>query len=886
MSQVSTLPLTAERATDGELTGGKAANLARLAGAGLPVPDGFCVTTAAYHDAVDGTAVPDLVDRLDGLEPGEPDAADLGERLRSAIREAPVSERVRAAVTEQLSAFPADAAFAVRSSATAEDLPGASFAGQHETVLDVSGPEAVVAAVRACQASLFTDRAIAYRARNGIDHGEVSMAVVVQEMVDADASGIAFTADPVTGTRTVTTIDAGYGLGEAQVGGRVTADTVRVDERSGEILDYRVGEPEQAVRPTGGGGTERVPVSEADSTGRVLTDDQVLTLAAYGDRIESLFDEPQDVEWALADGRFHVLQARPVTALFPVPDGAPTDELRVYYSFGHRQGMPDAMPPFVLDYWRRLTDEVTAQFGIPGRFGAEAGGRLYIDITPYLARPRLRDLLFDRFEAIDEPMVADLRDLLDERADELPPVETDAVSRIRTAGSLCSRLAPRVAEMVVGLVSGLVDPDPLSAPVRTRRFYGARCDEAVGRIRAGADHDTRIRRAMNETAASLEWVFEEFYPFYAAMVARPLLERLCPDGRDDIEALVRGIDDDPVTAMNLALGDVAVVARENPAVADALRAGEEYETVRRREGGEAFAAALDAFLDEYGFRAAGEIDFSRPRYRDDPAPLLRTVRGLLAADTDESPRDRSRRLRARATAARERLRSAADTGIAGPVRRRLVDHLAAVYRGYFGVRELPKFGISPLFAETREQVLGAGETLTETGRLDDPEDVWLLRLDELATLLDDPEASVDLSDRRREFERHQRLRPPRFVTSDGEVPRARVERASDPSAALAGTGASAGVVEGVARVVTTPATADLEAGEILVCPYVDPGWTPLFLNAAGLVTEVGGRLTHGSLVAREHGIPAVVAVDDATARIRSGQRVRVDGDRGIVDRLE
>ncbi|MFB6141337.1 MAG: PEP/pyruvate-binding domain-containing protein [Halosimplex sp.] len=886
MTHEYTLSLTDEAATDGELTGGKCANLSRLARAGLPVPRGFCVTTAAYRDHVRETSVPALLDRLADLDAGDAAASELGERLRSAIRDRPVSDALRAAVETALESFPAEAAFVVRSSATAEDLPGASFAGQHATVLDVSGPEAVIRAVRECLASLFTDRAIAYRARNGIDHRDVSMAVVVQRLVEPEASGILFTADPVSGNRTVAVVDAGPGLGDAQVGGRVTADTARLDERTGEVLEYRVGRHGAVVRSDADGEDGGVVVSQGEQATRVLTDDQLRTLAAYGERIEALLGDPQDVEWALDGDGFRVLQARPITTLFPVPEGAPEDELRVYYSFGHRQGMPEAMPPLVLDFWRRLTDAVTARFGIPGRFGVEAGGRLYLDITPYLVRPWLRERIFERFEAVDEPMVAGLRDLCRERSDDLPSPDGDALSVARSAAPILRRLAPRVGRAAHRTVAALLDPDPLSAPVRTRRVYETRCEAAIERIRAAVDRETRVRLAPEETAASLEWILEEFYPFYAAIVARLLLERLCPGREADVEALVRGIETDPVTAMTLELADAAAVARRHPEVSDAIRAGESHEAVRTREGGEEFESALDAFLDEYGFRAVGEIDFSRPRYRDDPAPLLATVRGLLATDGTEEPRDRVGRLRDEAAAARDRLRAAADTGPLGPLRRRLVDRLASVYRGYFGIRELPKFGLSPLLAETRRQVLDAGDALAEDGRIDDPEDVWLLRFDELTRLLGDPGATVDLADRRREFERHRRLRAPRFVTSDGETPRARVDGAVDPSADLTGTGVSAGVVEGVARVVTDPSEADLESGEILVCPYVDPGWTPLFLNAAGLVTEVGGRLTHGSLVAREYGIPAVVAVDGATARVRSGQRIRVDGDRGVVELLE
>lgn len=377
-------------ATDRALVGGKGANLARLADADLPVPAGFCVTTAAYETLINDPSVEDAIDELTALDPTDTAAiADAGATLRTRIEDCDVPEEIRDAIERALDATASDPeqAYAIRSSATAEDLPEASFAGQQETFLNVCGTDAVIDRVRACMASLFTDRAIAYRARNDISHEEVALAVVIQRMVSSDISGICFTADPQTGNRHIASIEAGVGLGDALVSGKVTADSVRVDTQTGEVLDYEVGDQQVAVRPTPESGTETVELDTADRTSRVLSDEQVRALMELGEEIEALFECPQDIEWCLDDGEFSIVQARPITSLFPVPSPEPTDDrLHVYYSMGHGQAFAEAMPPLVRDVWLTYTQNTLAEWDLDPdtQWGVEAGGRIYVDLTKAL----------------------------------------------------------------------------------------------------------------------------------------------------------------------------------------------------------------------------------------------------------------------------------------------------------------------------------------------------------------------------------------------------------------------------------------------------------------------------------------------------------------------
>ncbi|KTG10618.1 pyruvate, phosphate dikinase [Haloprofundus marisrubri] len=885
-------------ATDRTLVGGKSANVARLVTAGIPVPGGFCVTTAAYRTLVDDETIRTAVRALSDLDPAETDAlAQAGEYLRDLIRARPIPAALREAIERAVADEDEATSFAVRSSATAEDLPDASFAGQQETYLNVP-EERLEERVRDCMASLFTDRAIAYRARNGIDHESVSIAVLVQRMVDADSSGILFTADPTTGNRRVAAIEAGVGLGEALVSGEVSADSVRVDRETGEILDYQAGVQTVAVRPATGGGVERVDRA-VDERGdrsapddRALTDDDVRTLVETGAEIEALFESPQDIEWCFADGDLFVLQSRPITSLFPVPSPAPADDrLHVYYSVGHAQALPEAMPPLVRDVWLSYAESSLAAFGFDSEssWGVEAGGRVYVDITNVLRIDALRDDVPEFLGSISEPMSVALTDLLARRGDEFRTERSRrerATSLPRVAGRVWAGLRrgyPLVRLTLAGFFGAFVgDPEPPRYEEALWTVWGV---ETADEIEQTEPFVERVR-----TPFDLYAVVDQFGslprigPLYAALLVDSWLRRrFAAEAADDVNAVGRGFPAELVTRLNLGLGDLADLAREHPQVADALREGASLDELHEYDGGEAFCDAFDEYLREFGHRGTGEIDISRPRWREDPSGLLATVRANLEHGESGDHHEHLRRMEREAAEAADRLENRVDHGVLGPIRRRVLRQLLTTYRGYIQTREYPKQGVAHLFAAWREVLLEAGESLVADGRLDEVDDVWFLRRDELLAASEGESLSVDIAARRAEFERHAAMDAPPILTSEGEAPNPVVSRDDVPAGALVGTGVSGGVVEGVARVVRDPTKETIEKGEILVAPSADPGWTPLFLNAAGMVVEVGGRMSHGALVAREYGLPAVVSVPRATRTIETGQRLRVDGTRGVVE---
>ncbi|SEO44798.1 pyruvate, water dikinase [Halogranum amylolyticum] len=881
------------------LVGGKGANLGELLRAGLPVPPGFVVTTAVYRSLVDAPAVREALSRLERLDADESAAlAAAAAELRSAIRAQELAASARDGLSAALDAVDPGETYAVRSSATAEDSPTASFAGQHETFLGVDAAD-VPDCVRECMASLFTDRAVSYRAHDDVAHSDVAMAVVVQPMVEAEAGGVLFTADAETGNRRVSTVDASFGLGEAVVGGDVTPDHARVDTETGEILAYDVATKDVAVRSRGIAddadettGVETVELSARERERRVLSDEQLRTLVGLGERVQTLFGTPQDVEWALVDGAFVLLQSRPITALFPLPSPLPDDDrLHVYLSMGHMQAMPEALPPLVCDFWRDWVDSAMAAFGVATVWptpAIEAGSRVYVDVTPFVRSDTVRDELIDGLAAISEPASTGLDDLTARRSEafESAGLSLSALPKLVRPAWQVSTL---VVAVIPGIASGVVQAftsEPTKQDLEeTWRELSKTFTAEVARAETPAERARAVFSSTDVTGIVTE-MYPKVAPLYVAFAIGGWLKRAFPETQADVNAVGSGFERDVVTRINLGLGDLADVAREHPAVAEALRERRSLDGIRTVDGGDVFVAAVESFLDEFGHRATGELDLSRPRWREDPSGLLAIVRANLAHEEAGDHRERIRRLAAEGEVAATRLERRADHGPLGPLRSRLVRLLVQTYRNTVYTREYPKHEAARAFTTWRQALLDAGRHLVDAGRLDDPEDVWFLHADELFAALDGESVDVDVAARRREFDRHTTLDAPPVLTSEGETIRGRFDRTDVPDGALVGTGVSAGVVEGRARVVRDPTEATVEPGEILVAPSSDPGWTPLFLNAAGMVVEVGGPVSHGALVAREYGLPAVVSVHGATKRIQTGQRLRIDGSRGTVEILD
>jgi pyruvate,water dikinase len=372
--------------------GGKGANLGELTRAGFPVPPGFCVTTTAYRVFVRTSGeLEALLGSLDRVTHDDLDTIRaLGVRIRVHLEALPIPADVRLAVLQAWRKLGAEHAYAVRSSATAEDLPSASFAGQQDTFLNVRGEEKLLDSVRRCWASLFTDRAITYRTKHGFGHRAVLLAVVVQWMLVPEASGIMFTADPITGRRKTVSIDASFGLGEALVQGLVTADLYQV--RAGAIVTKRVSRKALAIRPRPEGGTVTEALKPDEQERQALPDDRILELAELGQRIEEHYGREEDIEWCLADGQLFIVQARPITSLYPAPR-ASDGRLHLYASFGHVQMMTEAMKPLGISALRTFAPVGDRSPSGESELFQEAGSRLFVDLNPVLRYRRLKSIV-------------------------------------------------------------------------------------------------------------------------------------------------------------------------------------------------------------------------------------------------------------------------------------------------------------------------------------------------------------------------------------------------------------------------------------------------------------------------------------------------------------
>ena len=849
------------------LVGGKGAHLGELSRIeGIHVPAGFCVTTDAFQRIMaEAPSSPSLHDRLDRLSRLKPDDREairaLSAEVRRAIEGIVIPDDLAAAITRSLARLGENAAYAVRSSATAEDSPTASFAGQQDSYLNVAGPAAILQHVGRCWASLFTERAVTYRLRNGIDHRMVRMAVVVQRMVFPRAAGILFTADPVTGSRKVASVEAGFGLGEALVSGLVNADVYKM--RDDEIVERTVGTKRLAIRASPLGGTQEQAIEPERQEQPALTDAQAVRLARLGRRIEAHFGRPQDIEWCLADDDFQIVQSRPITTLFPIPE-ADDQENHVYVSVGHQQMMTDPMKPLGLSVWQLTTP----------RPMAEAGGRLFVDVTRLLASPASRASFLEVVEKSD-PLIRDALETVLDRGDFIPSLPDEGPG-----------WAPP------GTASSPIEPDP------------AIVAELIARSQASIAALKRdIRRKSG--SALLDFILQDFQElrrllfdprshrvFMTAMEATWWLNEQLQawlGEKNAADTLTQSVPDNVTSEMGLALLDVADVIRPHPNVVAFLQDVEDddfLDELPALEGGEEARDAIRGWLEKYGMRCVGEIDITRPRWSERPATLLPLLLGNIR---NFEPGAGARRFeQGRQEAARkeeellERLRALPDGARKAEETKRMIDRV----RTFIGYREYPKYGMISRYFVYKQALLEEAERLVRAGVLREKGDIFYLRLQELHDVVRTHRVDDRLIRQRRDaFRSYRALTPPRVLTSDGEAIAGAYRRDDLPAAALVGLAVSAGTIEGRARVILDMAEADLEPGDILVTAYTDPSWTPLFVAISGLVTEVGGLMTHGAVIAREYGLPAVVGVEHATRLIRDGQRIRVHGTDGYVEIL-
>ena len=860
--------------------GGKALNLGIMSSAGLPVPGGFCVTTDAYRSVV--------ADQLDDLMGKLGDATDRGEataaagKARGRVLSVELPPQLRIAIADHYQALGDNEPVAVRSSATAEDLAYASFAGQQDTYLNVVGSAALLDAVRRCWASLWTDRAVSYRNANAIDHRSVALAVVVQRMIDATAAGVMFTANPITGTRHETVIDASPGLGEAVVSGAVNPDHFVVNAVDRSIVTRRLGDKRIMITSLPGGGTELRELTGGSSEA-CLNDEQVLQLVDLGQQVQRQYGAPQDTEWALdSAGTFWLTQARPITTLYPQAR-THGPGLRVLMCLSLAQGLTRPITPMGIAAVRLIGTSVATEVRIPpdeplaGPAAMHAPGqRLYLDLTSALRNRLGRRAIIGAFTVM-EARAATVLKRLAERP-EFSLIQTRDHTMLRhIAGALLRNKVP------FRMIAGLINPNLAYRGIATT--------------------ERRLRRALtlpaNATASQrLDFVEQRLGSLFLLMprtfayavggllmlrVSRQLLGDAAEPG--ELQEVLRGLPHNVTTEMDLELWGLTEKIRNDQPSHGAFTESSVPDLLQRyreRKLPPVAQRGLQSFLRRYGHRAVAEIDLGIPRWSDDPSHLLGVISNYLRLNTDDlDPIAQFHAGQARAesmiTTLTERMAERSQ------VRARMVGWALRRVRQLVGLRESPKFLLIVALATMREHLKVIGRQLAANKLIDQVDDVFFLDLGEVRQGLSGENVQPLVVVRREAYEQELKRRHiPRLLLSDGTEPEAIAGAAAGVDGALVGSPASTGTVTGPARVVLDPVGAHLEPGEILVAPSTDPGWTPLFLTAGGLVMEMGGSNSHGAVVAREYGIPAVVGVPDATHKIETGQLITVDGAAGLV----
>jgi rifampicin phosphotransferase len=815
--------LTLLGAGDLDYGGGKAANLGELLRAGFPVPPGFVITTTAYDRVVSGN---DLQQDIDT-------ALNLGTAaVRAGFEQATIPLDVERAILAAYRRM-GDGSVAVRSSATAEDLPEAAFAGQQETFLGVSGERALLDAVRRCWASLWSERAISYREQRGLARALVKLAIIVQRMVAADVAGVMFTANPVSGARDETIVEASAGLGEALVGGLVTPDhfVLRTTRHRWEIVERHPGRREVEVRPRAGGGVEEV--AGAAVFGPLLPDAVLLQLARMGTSIAKHLARPQDIEWAWADRKLFILQSRPITAL-PQPPSRPGRFEPQRFAADYLQ-----IRPYPLD----MTTWLAAVSNALPRMLPVSG------LIPSFARMWIEnDGVVERLTAI--PGIRPNPELL------LAPARVIALAR---------RFDPAHWR-----------EDPILTTVLSRIHELESCD--LHALTWSELLDT-AREAMAMPLAIME-IRRRYFPRGALALAALWIILRVLHMEDRFAPLLSGVDNRTLEA-NRALEALAAEIRGDPELA-ALFANQDSEhllsALRQMTTHRAFRERFTAFLDTYGHRETGSpLLVSQPTWKDSPQTVVGILQGVARAEPA------SRSAPSVWMTARDEL--LAHSALRWLPLRGIVRGLIAEARRLSALREDTHFAMTLPMPILRRTLLEFGRRLAEAGILESAEEVFHLRFDELMSIGGVWPPPVEVAARLHQAARRRadrRLELDRAGTPLMDLPsRSGPEPSGD--VLVAGTPGSPGVAEGPVRIVRDAAAfGSLRPGEVLVAPYTNPSWTPLFRHAAAVVVDTGAAMSHAAIVAREYGVPAVMGTGDGTRRLGDGQWVRVDGSRGQV----
>lgn len=860
--------------------GGKARNLGLLLKNGLPVPNGFVVTARAYWDMAISS---DLQTRINIIQ--EIRSSDrmnsMCEEIRETIENYLIPDDLKDQLMVQIEKFSDDTAFAVRSSATAEDLAEASFAGQQDTYLNVRGRDAIFKAIQNCWASLWTFRAASYRQNFNFDDSP-ALCVVIQQMVDAKSAGVMFTADPTVGTRTRMILNANPGLGEAVVSGRVTPDHIVVDRPSREVIKSEAGDRAIVVNASPKGGI--IENSGVPSAHICLSDAEISDLADLADEVESLFGCPQDVEWASdKEGNILLTQSRPITTLYPLLEEGNSFNVdpKVYFCASYAwQGVQAPITPLGLSGLRIATASVISLAGFEPVYSSnhpacfkEIGSRMFLDVTPAM-RNDIGKKAWLGFLSTVAPVARDSLLNLGNR-----PEFSCKKSRHFRFWMRFFRVALNHGALK-RYFGGILSPK--------RAVRKAKELHNIIKSEISSPDPTPYARLSAAESWILKWVgtiWSRVVPLTGAGITlMNLAKRLCSGAAmsDHYESATRAIPGNVTMEMDLALWEVCEMLMQDTKTSSLLDKHPPEKLASLYLSGDLppkLQENVKCFLERYGCRSVAEIDLGVPRWSDNPTPVFEALCSFRkAAQRGHRPIEQFEEAEQKAVSAIN------DLGRHHGLKGRIAALLLRRARLLYSCREQAKFYNVFVLSKAREQFALVGQELAKLGLVKDPSDVFFLSLDQVHSALSGSSVS-DAVDHQYALYMQEKNRKhvPAVILHDGtDVDSLESQQKRDLGAGLQGTPASPGSVTARVRVLFDPSGASLEEGEILVAPTTDPGWTPLFLTAAGVILEVGGTASHGAVVAREYGIPAVVGVQGACTLLASGDLVTLDGSSGNI----
>lgn len=854
------------------VVGGKGMNLGECSRIdGILVPEGFCVTTEAFKRVIgENDELHQLLDQLAVQKVDERKRiSEISRKIRDLIEGIEIEKGIEEDIDRCLLTFGFEHAYAVRSSATAEDLPFASFAGQQDTYLNIKGKDAILQHISKCWASLFTDRAVIYRMQNGFDHRKVYLSVVIQRMLFPQASGILFTADPVSSNRKVLSIDASFGLGEALVSGLVSADNYKVQE--GRIMEKKISTKKLAIYAREEGGTMEKEIGPGQQVLSTLSDEQVLELERIGRKLEAHFGCPQDIEWCLVGDTFYIVQSRPITTLYPIPE-ANDQENHVYVSVGHQQMMTDAMKPLGLSFWLLTTPA-------PMR---KAGGRLFVDVTYMVASSENRKMLVEAMGQHD-PLMKDALINIIERGDFIKslPDDKQEQSSGKSNKSVSSADSRAQFENDPTIVSDLIKRSQTSIEELKQNIQTKSGSDLFDFILEDIQILKKILFDPQSSAVFMaaidasSWINEKMNKWLGEKNAADTLSQSVPNNI--------------TSEMGLALLDVADVIRPYPEVIDYLQQVKDdnfMDELVKFDGGQETQDAIYDYLGKYGMRCAGEIDITKTRWSEKPTTLVPMILSNIKNFEPNASNRKFEQGRQEALKKEQKILDRLKRLPDGEQKAKETKRMISLIRNFIGYREYPKYGMVNRYFVYKQALLKEAEQLVQANVIHEKEDIYYLTFEELQEVVRTNKLDYQIiSKRKDEYKLYEKLTPPRVITSDGEIIVGEYKRGNPMDEAIVGLPVSSGVIEGRARVILNMEDADLEDGDILVTTFTDPSWTPLFVSIKGLVTEVGGLMTHGAVIAREYGLPAVVGVVNATKLIKDGQRIRVNGTEGYIEIL-